>query len=49
MLMHEAERIALKRFNVKKMLVISAVGTREYYRKLGYTSEGPYMSKQLQS
>ena len=29
------------------MLVISAVGTREYYRKLGYSLYGPYMSKRL--
>ncbi|MEM2760388.1 MAG: tRNA uridine(34) 5-carboxymethylaminomethyl modification radical SAM/GNAT enzyme Elp3 [Nitrososphaerales archaeon] len=47
MLMHEAERIALEEFDSKKMLVISAVGTREYYRKLGYSREGPYMSKRL--
>jgi elongator complex protein 3 len=46
-LMGEAERIALEEFGVKKMLVISAVGTREYYRKLSYRREGPYMSKQL--
>lgn len=47
MLMQEAERIALEEFDAKKMLVISAIGTREYYRKLGYTLEGPYMAKQL--
>lgn len=47
MLMQESERIALEQFDAKKMLVISAVGTREYYRKLGYTLEGPYMAKQL--
>ncbi len=46
-LMQEAERIALEKFGVKKMLVISAVGTREYYRKLGYRKDGVYMSKQL--
>ena len=47
MLMQEAERIALEEFDAKKMLVISAIGTREYYRKFGYTLEGPYMVKQL--
>ncbi len=47
MLMQESERIALEEFDAKKMLVISAIGTREYYRKLGYTLEGPYMAKQL--
>jgi len=47
MLMKESERIALEEFDAKKMLVISAIGTREYYGKLGYTLEGPYMAKQL--
>ncbi len=47
MLMNEAERIAREEFNVSKILVISAVGTREYYRKLGYYNEGPYMAKLL--
>jgi elongator complex protein 3 len=28
-------------------VVISAVGTREYYRKFGYEKEGPYMVKYL--
>jgi elongator complex protein 3 len=32
----------------EKIVVISAVGTREYYRKLGYEKEGPYMVKYLQ-
>ena len=31
----------------EKIVVISAVGTREYYRKLGYEKEGPYMVKNL--
>lgn len=47
MLMEEAERIAKEKFDAKKMLVISAIGTREYYKKLGYRKEGPYMSKIL--
>lgn len=46
-LMHEAERIAKDEFGVKKLSVISAVGTREYYRKLGYIQNGPYVSKML--
>ncbi|MGI0101419.1 MAG: elongator complex protein 3 [Nitrosotalea sp.] len=46
-LMREAERISREEFDAKKLLVISAVGTREYYRKLGYLVEGPYMSKEL--
>jgi len=45
-LMAEAERIA-KEFDCKKMLVISGVGVRPYYYKLGYKKDGPYVSKQL--
>ena len=46
MLMKEAERIA-KEHGKTKMVVISAIGTREYYRKLGYTKEGCYMVKEI--
>lgn len=47
LLMEEAERIAEMEHHSTKMVVISGVGTRHYYRKLGYTLEGPYMVKQL--
>ena len=46
-LMMEAERIAKKEFGVNKLSVISAVGTREYYKKIGYIQNGPYVSKEL--
>ena len=46
-LMQEAERIAEDDMSMKKLLVISAVGTREYYKKLGYELEGPYMVKRF--
>jgi len=46
-LMKEAEKISKEEFAAKKILVISAVGTREYYRKLGYSLYGPYMAKTL--
>jgi elongator complex protein 3 len=46
-LMSESERIAKEEFDAKKLLVISAVGTRQYYRKLGYSLDGPYMAKLL--
>ena len=46
-LMSEAEKISSEEFDAKKLLVISAVGTREYYRKLGYLPDGPYMAKML--
>jgi len=44
MLMHEAEKIA-KSKNCKKILVISGVGVREYYKKLGYKLKESYMVK----
>jgi elongator complex protein 3 len=47
LLMEEAERIARDEHQSEKILVISGVGTRHYYRKLGYELDGPYMSKQL--
>jgi len=46
-LMKEAEKISREEFDANKLLVISAVGTREYYQKLGYSLYGPYMSKPL--
>ncbi len=46
-LMSEAEKISKEEFDAKKILVISAVGTREYYRKMGYHMDGPYMAKLL--
>jgi elongator complex protein 3 len=45
--MQEAERIAIEEFGVLKLSVISAIGTREYYKRLGYQIDGPYMSKVL--
>jgi elongator complex protein 3 len=45
-LMDEAERVA-KVAGKTKMIVISGVGVREYYKKLGYHKEGPYMVKML--
>jgi len=45
-LMESAEEKA-KELGRNKVVVISAVGTREYYRKFGYEKEGPYMVKYL--
>lgn len=47
MLMEEAERIAKFEHGSNKVAVISGVGTRHYYRKLGYELEGPYMVKYI--
>uniref|UniRef100_A0A8C9NPM3 Elongator complex protein 3 n=1 Tax=Serinus canaria TaxID=9135 RepID=A0A8C9NPM3_SERCA len=48
LLMEEAERIAREEHGARKIAVISGVGTRNYYRKIGYELEGPYMVKWLE-
>lgn len=45
-LLAKAEEIAKKR-GYTDMIVISGVGVREYYRKFGYESRGPYVGKKL--
>ena len=45
-LMKAAELIA-EEHGKEKIVVISAVGTREYYKKLGYSLDGYYMSKTI--
>lgn len=46
-LLHKAEDICKNEYNLKKISVISAVGTKEYYKKFGYTNNGPYVTKIL--
>ncbi|TKJ17645.1 tRNA uridine(34) 5-carboxymethylaminomethyl modification radical SAM/GNAT enzyme Elp3 [Candidatus Woesearchaeota archaeon B3_Woes] len=46
LLVKKAENIA-KTYYKNKVVVISGVGVRNYYRKLGYKKEGPYMVKSL--
>jgi elongator complex protein 3 len=46
-LLAEAERIVYEEYGLNKMIIISAIGVREYYRKFGYELEGPYVSKIL--
>ena len=46
-LLKEAERLSAQEYNVRKILVLSALGTKEYYSRVGYTQDGPYMSRYL--
>lgn len=46
LLMEKAEEEAAKN-GYRKLAVIAAVGTREYYKKLGYVLEDLYMTKDL--
>lgn len=45
-LLAEAESIAKER-GMLKILVIAALGTKAYYKRLGYDYDGPYMAKSL--
>ncbi len=47
-LIERAEEIASES-GYGKLAIISGIGAREYYRKLGYTLEGVYMSKTLKN
>lgn len=44
-LINKAEKIAKEEFGKDKLLIISGIGVRDYYRKLGYHKDGHYMSK----
>ena len=46
-LIKEAEKITKKEFNLSKISVISGIGVREYYKKLGYKLDSEYMIKKL--
>ncbi|MFH2027942.1 MAG: tRNA uridine(34) 5-carboxymethylaminomethyl modification radical SAM/GNAT enzyme Elp3 [Nanoarchaeota archaeon] len=45
-LMQRAEQTA-KTYYKDKMVVISGIGARQYFRKLGYKKDGPYMVKKI--
>ncbi len=46
-LIRRAESITKKEFGLKKIAVISGVGVRNYYKKMGYKLEKTYMIKNL--
>ncbi len=47
-LLREAERIAGEEFKAQRMIVLSGIGAKEYYRtEFGYSSQGDYMVKNL--
>jgi len=48
MLLAEAERTSLEDFDLEKIVVLSALGTKRYYYRMGYRPEGPYVSKGLE-
>lgn len=46
-LLQEAERTAKEQYGMKKIAVMSGIGARQYYKKLGYAPDAPYMLKPL--
>jgi elongator complex protein 3 len=47
-LLQEAERIAGEEFQARKMIILSGIGAREYYRtEFSYSLQGDYMVKDL--
>ncbi|NWG11504.1 tRNA uridine(34) 5-carboxymethylaminomethyl modification radical SAM/GNAT enzyme Elp3 [Candidatus Bathyarchaeota archaeon] len=48
-LLAEAERITREDYCLKKILVISALGTKQYYKRFGYNYDGVYVSKMLEN
>lgn len=46
-LMTEAEKTAREEYDMRKMVVMSALGTKLYYVRLGYGKDGVYVSKPL--
>ena len=46
-LLSEAERTAMEDYNRTKIVITSALGTKQYYKRFSYEYDGPYVSKQL--
>jgi elongator complex protein 3 len=46
-LLEKAEEIVKNEFGMNSISIISAIGTRQYYKKFGYELNGPYVSKVL--
>lgn len=46
-LLEKAEEIVKSEFGLNSISIISAIGTRQYYKKFGYELNGPYVSKEL--
>ena len=47
-LLREAERFCSEEFDKEYLFVLSGVGVKEYYRKMGFSDLGVYLVKQLQ-
>jgi elongator complex protein 3 len=48
-LLAKAESITKEDYGLRRILVISALGTKQYYKRRGYNYDGVYMSKSLEN
>jgi len=48
-LLSEAEHLSKEEYARKKIVITSALGTKQYYKRFGYHYDGAYMSKTLQN
>jgi elongator complex protein 3 len=46
-LLEKAEDIVKNEFATSSISIISAIGTRQYYKKFGYELNGPYVTKEM--
>jgi elongator complex protein 3 len=46
-LIQTAENVVNNEYDLNRLNIISALGTRNYFRSLGYHRNGPYMTKSL--
>jgi len=46
-LLSEAERVSKEKYDCEKVVITSALGTKQYYKRFGYNYDGLYMSKAL--
>ncbi len=47
LLLTEAEKIAIEEYNARKIMILSALGVKGYYKRFGFKVDGPYVSKFL--
>jgi len=49
LLLSEAEKTSLEELGREKIVITSALGTKQYYKSFGYDYYGPYVSKHLKN
>jgi len=47
-LLSKAEQLSSENYDRRKIVVLSGLGAKQYYKRLGYDYDGPYISKMLE-